>query len=403
MNIGVARCPIGGTASSSYKRAGLMIRLLHTALISLLALCAPAQAQQPASQGKPGDPWLIGQTKVASRGARIAFPRVAGPVALAGTRELSNPGQSIDTSLQYRSADETVVATIYLYLPGLSHPGLAAYATERGIRRNSETPVTATRSAVVPAGKAANAALRIDFSNYMGANASSAAFLKAGRWTIKIRVTGPQPRAAEVSAAMSALLDGIEFGPPSPAYAAVPLRVQDCPAGTGTRDARLLPDPAGPELAAHGFLATLDGGGMKATDKSGVVVELPSRLPSELCLSNPTGVREGRIPLLRSTEGPAPSIDGRTRLVAVISDSGTWLEVVHAANLGRYLILYHQIGSTALLGGYDGVPSDRQIFDLLAKPEGDASRIRVPVTFRSDQKPQMHLPALPAEKPSPTT
>lgn len=381
-----------------------MIRLLPGALAALLSLPAAAQPQQPPpARERPSDPWLISETKVASVPARIAFPRDAGPVSLQGSRELSNPGQSIDTSLQYRSADEQVVATVYVYLPGLSHPGLAAYATERGIRRNSETPVTATRAVPVAVGKVANAALRVDFSNYMGGNASTAAFLKAGRWTVKIRVTGPQARAADVAAAMDALLAGIEFGEANPVHTAVPVAVQDCTPNSGTKNARMLPDPSGPELAAHGFLAALDGGGMKATDKGAGAVDLPSRVPPELCLSNPADVREGRPPILRSAEGPAPSVSGRTRLVALLSDSGIWLEVVHAENLGRHVILYHQIGSTFLLGGYDGVPSDRQITDLLGNPESEGGRIRVPVTFRPDRGPQMHLPELPPEQRSPST
>ncbi len=104
------------------------------------------------------------------------------------------------------------------------------------------------------------------------------------------------------------------------------------------------------------------------------------------------------MPILRGGDGPALSTSGRTRLLAVLSDSGTWVEVVHAKNLGRYLMLYHKIGSTALLGGYDAVPSDRQIRELLNNPSSEAGRIRVPVTLKPNGGIHMHLPALSEEK-----
>lgn len=175
----------------------------------------------------------------------------------------------------------------------------------------------------------------------------------------------------------------------------------DCPAGTGQQDARLLPDPAGAEIAAHAFLATFDGAGIIATE-AGRRNDLPSRVPTELCLSSRNRVRGGPVPILRGADGPPLSIHGRTRLVALISDSGMWLEVVHAPILRRYLMLYHQVGSTVLLGGYNAVPSDRQIADLLNNPQSEAGRIRASVSLRPEG-PAMHLPNVQPEPTRPTT
>jgi hypothetical protein len=322
---------------------------------------------------------------------------------MVGTRDFSNPESGIDSSLHYRSADNQVTGTVYVYLPGLAHPGLAAYATEQGLRANSNTPVRLVRSGLVRAGNVDNAAVRADYENYRGGYSSSAAFIHTGRWMIKIRVSAPDGRRAEVDAAMEALLGGIRFGRQNPPGAASPIAVADCPAGAGRQDARPLPDPAGAEIAAHAMLATFDGAGILGTDEAGRRADLPSRVPPELCLSSRIGVGQGQVPILRAADGPPISVDGRTRLVALISDSGTWLEVVHAANLGRYLMLFHQVGSTSLLGGYDGVPSDRQIADLLSNPQSEAGRVRVPVTFRPDGRTEMHLPDLAPEQPRPTT
>ncbi len=373
-----------------------MLKLALSAFLLLAPAVAFAQQAAPAQQPTPSPPrqqqhWIQSETQIASRTARIGFPRTAGPVSIVGNREYSNRGLGIDDSLTYRSADEAVVATVYLYYPGLPHSGLAAYATDTGIRGTSPTPVRASPPRLVAAGGVPNAAIRIDYENYRNMD-SAAAFIKAGRWIVKIRVSAPLGRRADVDAAISALLQGIVFGPASPAFAATPLTISNCPAGTGERAATLLLDPPGAEIAAHAMLGTFDGGGNLATNENGARQDLPSRVPPELCLSRIAELGGNRIPILRAADGAPLSVDGRTRLLAVISDSGMVLEVVHAANLGRYIMLYHQIGSTALLGGYDAVPSDQQIIDLLSNPQSDAGRIRVPIVLRPNQGPQMQLP-----------
>jgi hypothetical protein len=132
--------------------------------------------------------------------------------------------------------------------------------------------------------------------------------------------------------------------------------------------------------------------------------DLPSRVPAELCRSSRLEIGIQRVPVLRAGEGPALSITGRTRLVAILSDSGTWIEVVHAENLGRYLMLFHQIGSTAVLGGYDGVPSDRQIAALLQGAQSDASRVRAAVRLTGDGNTELQLiqPSQPAGQEAPS-
>lgn len=200
-----------------------MIRLFLYALAALAPAAASAQQQQqPAPNGqqqrqqRPSQHWVHSETQIASLPARTAFPRVAGPISVVGSQDFSNPETGIDSALQYRSADGQVMGTVYVYLPGLAHPGLAAFATEQGVRAHSNTPVRLVRTAAVRAGNVDNAAVRSDYENYRG-GPSSAAFIHAGRWMIKIRVSAPDGRRGDVDAAMQALLAGIRFGRQNPA------------------------------------------------------------------------------------------------------------------------------------------------------------------------------------------
>jgi hypothetical protein len=357
---------------------------------------APAPPAPPAAPARSSaDFWAISDTRIASVPARIAFPRRAGAVEAYRHQEFSHEGEGIDNAVQYRSADGAVYATVYVYYPGLAHSGLAAFATDLGLRATPQFAVTGGEMRVVDAGGRTGVAIRADYSRYRGDETSSAAWIKTGRWIIKFRVSGPEARRAEVMAAMDALLRDVQFGVANPPYPAAPLTISDCPAGSGTATARILPEPPAAELAAQGMLATFDGGGLIARDAQNRQSFLPSRLPERFCRTVLT-TRGGTRTILRAEPGEARSIDGRTMLIIAISDSGRLLELVKADNLGGHVLLHHEIGRTTVLVRYDGVPSNAQIVDMLDRPNHPAMRVVVPVDLRPDTGPRIHLPGAPA-------
>lgn len=347
---------------------------------------------------------MVSDRQVAFAPARVAFPLRAGALEALRHEELSATGQHIDNAIQYRSADRQIIGTIYIYRPGLPHAGVAALGTDEALRVTSEAQVESGAWRIADAGARAGVAIRRDYRNFQGTHASDAAFIKAGRWIVKLRVSGPSSRAAEVDAAMDALLAGIEWGS-NPPRAAEPISVAPCAAGEGTRDARALPDPPGAEIAALGLIATFDGGGIEATE-NGARRDLPSRIPPALCLSSYVDAARRQVPILRAPAGEPRSIDGRTRVLVLLGDNGRALEVIDAPNLGRHIVLIHSMGETHLLGGFDGVPSDRQISAILYG-EDPASRPRVTVRFPVDGAANIHIltpmpaagPALPPERP----
>ncbi|HEY5712304.1 MAG TPA: hypothetical protein VIT38_10445 [Allosphingosinicella sp.] len=378
----------------------LAIALALTAGAGQAAAQAPAPSAPPAQQTEE-QRWIFSDTQAALVPARIAFPRQAGTLTARRTQEFSHEGEGVDNALQYGSPDDAVFATVYVYYPGLPHAGLAAFATDEFIRVRETATRISTPMRLVPAGGIPDVAIRIDYANYRGM-ASSAAFMKAGRWLVKLRVSGPEARRAEVEAAMAALLQDMRFGAMNPAMAPHLISVSDCPADSGRVAARALPDPAGAEIAAHAFLATFDGGGNPATGEDGGRRDLPPRVPDRLCVTR-LHIGDNVIPLLRGESGAAISVDGRTMAVAILSDNGNALEVVHAANLNRYVLLYHEIGGTSLLGGFDGVPSDAQITEILTGANREGTRVRVPVRFRPNRGPEMWLPSVAgASRPSAT-
>ena len=380
--------------------------MLRHWLALALAFCPVAAAAdaraaaQPAAAPAPQGRWQVADSRITFAPAGVAFPRRAGILESGRFDEFSLQGQGLDNGLQYRSRDGRTIGTVYVYYPGLPHSGFAAWATDNAIRANSASRVEATGSRVVAAGGVPGVAIRTDYSNYRNGNASSAAFAKAGRWIVKLRVTGPNRR--RVNEAMDALLANLRWGESNPPQPAAPVTVSACTGDPGSRGARALPDPSPTEIAGYAMLGTFDGGGVEGRTDSGARRRLPSRIPPELCLSSRLA---SGVPILRSAEGEAPSIDGRTRLLALLSDAGAALEIVYPRNIGRYILLYHQIGETSLLGTFDGVPSDRQIADIIEGRDRESARVRAVVRLRPGESDRIHfnVPDTPAEPARPVT
>ncbi len=365
---------------------------------------SPPPASPPSTSPSPPPEtnfWAISDSTIAVIPARIGFPRTAGVVTAYQNGEFSLQGQGLDLGVQYRSPDRAIFATAYVYYPGLAHTGLTAFATDDGMRRNSPTPLSGGEARTVAAGGVNGVAIRRDCGGYRSF-ASSAAFIKTDRWMIKLRVSGPEARRVEVMAAMDALLAGITFGRQFQPRPAAIMTVDPCPAAAGGRAAGELQDPSGSESAAHAFLATLDGGGNAATGEGGERRNLPSRVPSTMCLSQNARLGQLTIPILRGVEGPALSIDGRTMLLAILNDAGDTVEVVHAPNLQRFWLLRHRIGETLFLRSFDGVPSDEQVIEAIDANLSGRRPVNIRVRLSPDGRDQIFIPGAPAARPART-
>lgn len=111
-----------------------MFRKLFVAFAAFL----PASLQaQPAAPAAPL--WTVAADRHELVPARTSLLRTAGTLTVAQASDSRPDGG--DSNLLYRSEDGDIIATAYLYYPGLAHSGLSAYATDRGIRANSRSPV----------------------------------------------------------------------------------------------------------------------------------------------------------------------------------------------------------------------------------------------------------------------
>ena len=164
----------------------------------------------------------------------------------------------------------------------------------------------------------------------------------------------------------------------------------------------MLADLAAGEKLAEAFLGTFDGAGIEAkVDGTPETTVLPSRVPPAFCRSDGVVVGDSRIPVLRSVDAAPEAVDGRTRLIVILSDSGSMLELVHLPNFKRYVLLHHDIGGTAILSGWDGVPSDAQIAGWFSGADKEATRTRAIVRHSPGKADSIEIAGGPAAPAAP--
>jgi hypothetical protein len=201
---------------------------------------------------------------------------------------------------------------------------------------------------------------------------------------LKLRVTGPESRSAEVAAIMTALLDGLRFEGKAQPRPASPITAGECAptdrpdaaaaAGGGEATAIAMSDAAGEPVVKGGR------GARKA---------LPARVGRDWCRTL-LQVGEQKTAVLQATgKGKAArGLDGVSALLVLYSDSGGVLEVVRLANERKYLLLHHDIAEVKVLESYDGLPSLAQIGRLFTDPTG----IRARVKLKPDGSTEVELP-----------
>jgi hypothetical protein len=348
----------------------------------LIGLAAPAAAQDPPAAEAF---WTVSNQRLSFGPAKLSAPSRAATVEYFETTEFSRKGEGLDTAVKYRSPDQKVFATLYAYYPSFAHTGVQAIATDQAIRGNPRSPgVRPLRTGIAPAAGKPGMAVTADYDHYLGDNVTKAAFVKAGRWMLKLRVTGPESRSAEVAAAMTALLDGLRFEGKAQPIPAAPIPAPEC-------KAKDRPDAAFAAGGGEGVaIAMADAAGQPA-DKgsSGDKKPLPGRIGRDWCRTL-LEVGDQKLAVLESTgrdrSGRAPG--AASALLVLYSDSGGVIEVVRLAKDRKYLLLHHDIAEVNVLESYDGLPSRAQIGRLFADP----ARIRARVRLKPDGATDVELP-----------
>lgn len=302
-------------------------------LLSLaLCLAAPSIAQA----ADDGEAWTPTETAIRANAAGISLPQSVATLSLAKSGEASNGGRAVDNYAQYLSEDGAVQATLYVYLPTYADASLAAYMTDKAIMARFGTQTRRSAYAGATVAGHGGTAIRAIYDNAAdGALTTAAGFVHAGRWIVKIRVTGPTERRAEVIAGLDAMLANLAVDDPTSLHTTQPARFGACPTAEQGQ-ARLS------AIAAADAAAPQD-------------VRIPREGRDMLCVRGTVTTAEGSYDMLQQ----AGRSDGA--IIVPVDDSGTLLSFDPAAQGAGYKLSIHMVGQTDLYGVYDRVPSAQQI------------------------------------------
>lgn len=363
--------------------------ILFAALLLGLAGPSAAAEQAPAAAdpARSGAFWTVSDQRLTFEPAGLSAPRRAAGAEYFETKEFSRPGEGVDSAIKYRSADQKVFATLYVYYPSFAHTGVQAIATDQAIRSPRSPNIRPLGTGVASAAGMRGVAVTSDYDQYLGENHTKAAFIKAGRWMLKLRVTGPQSRSAEVASVMTALLDGLRFeGKVKPSPAA-PISAGQC-APTDRPDAAVVAGGGGDAAS----IAMSDAAGEPVVNPvRGGPKSVPARIGRDWCRTRLQAGNQEMAVLQATGKGrPDRGLDGDSALLVLYSDGGGVLEVVRLAKGGKYLLLHHDIAEVKVLESYDRLPSLAQIGRLFS--ETNPVSIRARIRLKTDGSAAVELP-----------
>lgn len=365
-------------------RASMRLKLLAAAWLAALGGAAFAQDVRVAPNWENPTDALPHPRDVA-----IGIPREAGSQRLIELADFNNSG-GLDNIAQYRSADGEVFATIYIYRTTLADIGIAVIATDYVIRHAYGSQTRLDEDRMMSVGGLTNTARIMVYEDaFDGQRTSLAAFLRAGQWTVKVRVTGPQSRRDEVVSDATALLSGLSFGDdvsPEPARA---YRISNCPSRDAAAPARLVETE---ELRSTAISPAGMFVGMRITAPAGEGLVRPAE--RGFCVMAVRQFGQHAYLVAIRPEGS----DGGPRFV-LIGDAGRGFEVIGPPEreLTNYVVALHGLGQAPMFGPFGTHPPADQFFDLVL---GGADWLGEPpliVSASDDGDLQMELPGEDAE------
>jgi len=346
--------------------------------IALIAIAVPAKAQVSPDDGA----WKLDGDHMVLIPAKIALPTSAGILSLSKTGESSQNGKGVDDVAQYESDDREIFGTVFAFFASYADAALASIGTDRAIRQRYGPAVTLDKQSLVAAGGVAGAAIRQLYEKgefEPGKPLTTiAGYIRAGRWVIVLRATGPAARRAEIEAGFDALLAGLRFdGKDKPLAAMLPTFAAPCPA-TGERPAK--PIGKSKNSGANALIASLMGGAVTPDDEKTsepAALAFPRNGASAMCVRGSVKAGNQMLDLLQ----PASPDDGTTLLVE-LDDAGSVLAVEPLLIGGGYQVKHYGIGMVQVLGSFRTLPTAAQLGAILDGSDRVGSAIQSTTIFK---------------------
>ncbi|WP_340264158.1 hypothetical protein [Sphingobium mellinum] len=315
----------------------------------VLALGTPVLARAAEASGA----WTPLESAIRADAAGISLPQTVAGLSLSKSGEASNGGKSVDNYAQYLSDDGVIQATLYVYLPSYADASIAAYMTDKAVMERFGAKTRRTSyEAVALAGRPKSAIRAVYDDAADGALTTAAAFVHAGRWIVKLRVTGPAERRQDVLAGLDGMLNNLRFDQPRDIRTTRPAQFAACPRQGAD-------DTGAPAPVTSTATLPRDGDG-------------------PLCIRDRVLATSGSYDVLQQ-----PGVQGSAVIVPV-DDAGTILAFDPSAAGHGYQLSIHAIGQTELFGTYEKVPGAPQIAEILDGKDPQTAQARATAVYAAN-------------------
>ena len=341
-------------------------------LVMLTALPEAARAQE-----KTPATWVSNAGMATAKSSDISIPLTAGTLTNYALKDAK--GDGADMAAQYETPDGKILGTIFIYAPTRPDAGLTFLATDESIRRRFGSTVQKIEDSLVPLAGVANAGRRVVYTGNAdsklrgdpdGRIYGTAAFVRAGPWMIKVRVSGPISRSTEIGQDLDALLAGLKLGKLARPLPQSPIVTTDC-APTPDRPTIKITHPASADALGLGI--ALDP---VVQDEEGAVA---NPLTAEIKAVCREGIEVRDNIALQTFRVTSPS-SGRFQpsRVMLYGDAGIMLLAFEDLKFpGQYYVSRHAIGRTFIFGRLSALPSEAELKALLFNPEKQPAVIAV--------------------------
>ncbi|MES2753965.1 MAG: hypothetical protein V4659_04795 [Pseudomonadota bacterium] len=333
-----------------------MTRCLSGLIFLAVSTAAPAQTLVGI--------WQADGKAIAAKDARISVPRTVGGLTLISTREYQQPGTALDNGALYRSPDEQIWATLYVYRPGYPDAALADYAADRVVRATYGDRLRRVDHRVVPFAGHADGAIRTAYRDVMQKNgdlsASTSLIGRIGNWIVKLRVSGPMAKADEVDVVSEAFAREIKLSKGANLH---PVAILDfstaCPAA-----------PSGPvivtmpkDVAASALESAIGAQILDPTDTVGTPLPLgfPADGKTKVCVRGSVAVGDRKLDVLQPAGPEQPDT-----ILAVINDSGSTFAVTKSTLGPHFAVSTTAIGTVTVYRTIDRLPDDAEFGRIAA-------------------------------------
>ena len=305
-----------------------------------------------------------------AKSSGISVPLKAGSLTNFALRDAN--GDGADVAAQYDTPDGKILGTIFLYAPTYPDPGLTFLATDESIRRRFGSTAQKIEDELVPVSGVPNAGRKVVYTGIAdrklsgdpdGRIYSAAAFVRAGPWMVKVRVSGPISRSAEIGQNLDSLLSGLQLGDKVRPLPQARIEVSECTATAERPQIRILHPQSGEAL---GLMIALDP---VVQDEKGVATSNPIASQIGGLCREAVEVRDD-IALQTFRVTSASPGQFQPRRVMLYGDAGIMLLAFeHSENPGQYFLSRHSIGRSFLFGRTTAMPSEAELKSLLFNPD----------------------------------